>query len=104
MPDLSIYTAKQFLRIDHDQDDFLVERLLNAATAYVLSLCDPFVDEEGDTVDPPDDVQQAIYFLVSHWYDSRGIIHQGRAGGTGEIPFTVSALIANHRSSFDEDD
>ena len=98
-----LHQIKDYLRVDHDRDDFVIERLYAAAQAYVFNLCEDFVDEAGDPTDPPEDVKQAILFLVSHWYDSRGVIYTGRARGD-EIPFTVSALLSSYRPYFKDVD
>lgn len=87
---IDLFTIKDYLRVDHELDDISIAGLMEAAEAYVLSLCRDF-----DTMPP--EIRQAILILVSHWYDNRGLVTSDRQQ---EIPFAVSALIANHRESF----
>lgn len=44
----------------------------------------------------PQDLKQSLILLAAHWYENREPIAQGQMG-TQELPFAVSALIANHR-------
>ena len=47
------------------------------------------------TNDVPQKIKQAILFLVSHWYDKREPVQNGTV--SGEIPFTVSALLGQDK-------
>jgi len=86
LPEVKIY-----LRIDWDHEDDLIQHLYEAATQYILSLCRDFGEEEM-----PKPVQQAILILTSHLYDNRNAVQVGR-GNMYELPFAVSALIADYR-------
>jgi uncharacterized phage protein (predicted DNA packaging) len=94
---IDLFTIKDYLRVDHDLDDASIEGLIEAAESYILSLCRDFDD------DMPPEIRQAILILVSHWYDNRALVSKDRQQ---EIPFAVSALIANYRdfSAGDPDD
>lgn len=89
LPDIDLEDIKDYLRIDHDGDDVNLALIAESAESYIRSLCRPF--EVGAL---PPEIRQAVFVLASHWYDNRGIVG---ADKHREIPYTVSALIANHR-------
>ena len=72
---LSLDDAKACLRVDHDEEDLLIQ---------------------GKTFDPaPADIQQAARMLVAHWYDTRtGVSEKAMAA----VPMGIRSLVANHRS------
>ena len=43
----------------------------------------------------PDAISLALLMLVAHWYDNRSTVSVGESGA--ELPFSVNALICNHR-------
>ena len=92
---IALSEAKGYLRIDHNEDDAKVQSILDAAESYIRSLCKPYLNESEQWDTLPPELQQAVLILASHWYDNRGIISQGRH--LSELPFSVSALVANHR-------
>ncbi len=79
----------RYLRIDHDEDDILLSDLLTAASAHILGLCKPVEEDE----DIPAPVEMAIKIMAAHLYENR--LPTGQY--IGEIPFSVSALIAPYR-------
>jgi len=46
----------------------------------------------------PDDIQQAVLFLVGHWYENREAVTVGPSGN--EVPLTAHALLSNHARMF----
>ncbi len=42
----------------------------------------------------PDDIQQAVLFLVGHWYENREAVIVGPSAS--EVPLTAHALLSNH--------
>jgi uncharacterized phage protein (predicted DNA packaging) len=94
---MTLSDVKAYLRVDHDEDDNSIRDLLTAAETYLRRLCQPWVDDSSDEIildELPVDFQMAVKLLVAHWYDTRRVTdHKHHA----EIPFSVSALIANFR-------
>ena len=43
----------------------------------------------------PEDIQHAMLMLTAHFYDNRATVNVGNI--TSELPFTVNAMICNHR-------
>ena len=84
---ISTADVKAYLRIDHTEDDTMLANLLDAAEEYVTDLC-------VDLTPVPAPVEQAIKILTCHFYDCR--LPSG-SKYTGELPFSVSALISPYR-------
>lgn len=100
MSTITLLRAKEYIRVDHSYENHLIQALLDGAETYVRSLCVDYLTEGGEWDDLPNDLQLAVLLLVSHFYDNRGAVAD-RAGH--EIPFSVSALIANYRD-YDADE
>lgn len=94
MSTTSLSAVKDYLRVDHTLDDSSIQKLVDAAEAYIRSLCVPYVDEGGDESALPDELETAVMILASHWYENRALMSEKQAV---ELPFSVSALIANFR-------
>lgn len=63
---MKIEELKLYLRIDHDDEDELLETLLESAVQYLTNAgCNP---NEGNLY------SLALKLLVSHWYENREII------------------------------
>lgn len=87
---VTIDGLKEYLRIDHFDDDFLLADLLTAANAYITGLCLEVADGENT----PAPVEMAVKIMAAHLYENR--LPTGEKY-TGELPFSVSALIAPYR-------
>ena len=87
---VTIDNVKEYLRIDHAEDDSLLSGMIVAASTYIDGLCLPL--DEGETRPAP--VDMAIQILTAHFYENR--LPTGTQY-TGELPFSVSALIAPYR-------
>ena len=58
---LDLKLLKQYLHVDHDDDDYLLANLWRTATSYL--------SRGGATTDNPDDSWFAAAALVLQWYD-----------------------------------
>ena len=72
---MDLALVKQQIRVDHDDEDLLIQSYIDAAKAHIEQHCDrkivngePQSDKEM-AVTP--DVQQALLLLVGHWYAHR---------------------------------
>lgn len=86
---VSLADAKAYLRIDFDDDDAVVERLIAAASDHLTSID---VDMEASPLPPS--VEQAQYLLIVHFYEHR---EASGPSTNAAIDFGVDRLIAPHR-------
>jgi len=80
---LTIDEVKEFLRIDHNEEDGYISVLLLLAK----ELCENYL--RTDIIEPmPESVRQAQLLVISHFYENR----------TGEqVPDAVYRLLDNYR-------
>lgn len=79
------------MRIDHDDDDSLLETMLSAAQSFIQSyLKQKFTDFE----EIPSEFTIACLALVSHWYERREIQPEKV---TKELNYVFSGLLDIHR-------
>lgn len=65
-----ISDLKRNLRIEHKDEDSLLESLIDRAQAHCEAFCKcTFSDEDEESI--PQDVKQAVVLLASHWYEYR---------------------------------
>lgn len=89
---IELSLVKMHLRVDHDDEDALIQGYLDAAIVHVEQHCDrvlvetPLLPEEMGLTK---DVQQAVLLLVGHWYANR----EGVASGLTEVPLAVGRLL-----------
>ncbi len=63
---ITLATAKQFCRVDHDDDDAVVTAALAAATDHLKS-----IGVDAETAPVPPAVEQATLMLTAFFYDHR---------------------------------
>ncbi len=77
--------AKNFLRVEHDEDDTLIEMYIDAAAGYIKSAC-------GDNVDlNKKKVETVQLMLISDYYENRA------ATGQGGYSHSVSSMLTQLR-------
>lgn len=75
---VSLTEAKNFLRVEHSDDDSLIESLINGAEGYILnhlSISGSFsgsLDTQGQAA-----AKIAVYQLCSHFYENRNMAFNG---------------------------
>lgn len=101
---VSLATAKNHLRMDHDAEDTLIEIYIHAASGAVLNYLksngDAYLDSNGtipmdiflEPVGIPYEVQAATLLLVGHFYKDRDN-NEGGAFQQGYLPMPVTALL-----------
>ena len=82
---LTLDEVKEFLRIDHNEEDGYISVLLLLAK----EMCENYLRK--DIIEPmPESVRQAQLLVISHFYENRS--------GTS-IPKTVYRLLDNYRKT-----
>jgi uncharacterized phage protein (predicted DNA packaging) len=92
MIDLSL--VKLHLRVDHDEEDLLIQGYLEAALEHVQQHCDRRLVEINPVL-PNEmaltkDVMHAVLLLVAHWYTNREAV-SGQSVST--VPLGVERLL-----------
>lgn len=86
---MELSTIKEYLKIDFDDDDRLLEMLLGAARRYIL-------DAVGYKPDETDErVKLLILVLISDWYEHREYIENTPATQkiSQRVRYTVRSII-----------
>lgn len=84
--------VKNYLRIDHDEDDILLNTMIVAAQNFIQSYLNKrFSDYE----EIPDEFSIACLALIAHWYENREI--QSASVTKQELAFVFSGLLDLHR-------
>nr|DAW46443.1 MAG TPA: Head Tail Connector Protein [Caudoviricetes sp.] len=92
---IELSRVKLHLRVDHDEEDALIQGYLDAAQSHVEQHCDRTLVEANPT--GPEqmlltkDVEQAILLLVGHWYANREAVVVGNAPTA--VPLAVDRLL-----------
>lgn len=62
--------VKSALRITHDADDALLERLILSATQEYINYCEIETSSDDTEIDAPEDAIQGVILMVSADYDA----------------------------------
>jgi len=93
-PDL----AKQYLRIDHSEEDALIMLLIEGACEYVAN----YIGRSLEDLDPfPSDLKVAILRLVAFYYEVRNVATFGISNQIA--PQTITQTLDNYRESWFHD-
>ena len=87
----TVEEVKNSLRIDHSEDDTLIDQLIGTAAAYIVFAVDSTATE-GDFV-VYKQFDWAVSLLAQHWYLNR------QEASSAYVPVTVQALIQQIRGA-----
>lgn len=82
---LNLAETKQFLRVDYDDDDILINSLMKAAEQYLLNAT-------GKTFDKTN--QLAFLYcniLVNEWYNNRELMQDDKV--SNKVKFTLGSIL-----------
>ena len=72
---VSLEDAKAHLRVQHDEEDTLIEGLISQAQAAAEDFCrvsfEPFLDATGSETEVPGPVKLAVLLMVGYFYEHR---------------------------------
>jgi uncharacterized phage protein (predicted DNA packaging) len=92
MPEpITLSDTKNFLRVEHDDDDTLIAALITTARLQVEAV----TSLELDNPSAPEPLKHAIRLLTAHWYENRALTAE--ASGQVPLPLTVHTLLAPYR-------
>lgn len=74
---VTVDELKEHLRIQHNEEDEYLEKVLTmseaAADDYCRTTFDPYLDEDGNEIDPPEPARLAVLLMASFYYENRDI-------------------------------
>jgi uncharacterized phage protein (predicted DNA packaging) len=84
---LSLDEAKNYLRVDLDDDDTLIQSFITAAENYLQNATGkdyPETDDEGNAI--PYDLEKVyLNLLIAYWYENRSAAPRNKSL-SGEVP------------------
>lgn len=90
--ELDINEVKNYLRVDHEDDDLLITTMIVSAKSYIQSYLNK---KFSDFEEVPDEFTIAALSLISHWYERREI--QSEKTATAEMNYVFSGLLSMYR-------
>lgn len=101
---MTLEDAKNYLRVDTDDDDALIQALITAAESYINQQTGKTkrivdIDQNGQPI--YEDIKEselwklAVKLLLAHWYENRGVETSGGRVAVTKISHSVDALV-NH--------
>ncbi|SIT90639.1 head-tail connector protein [Edaphobacillus lindanitolerans] len=93
--ELDISHVKQYLRIEHDEDNHLLLTMLSASKNYVQNYIGADFNELQNI---PAEFTMAALNLISHWYENRAI-HIDKDTKASELAYVFSGLLDMHRAN-----
>ena len=89
--EIDLSFVKHYLRVDHEEDDQLIQLMLTASKGFIQSyLNQKFEDFEI----VPDELTIPALALISHWYEQRQITTDRSAH---EVLYTFSGILDMYR-------
>ena len=89
--ELDILMIQNYLRIDHVDDDMLLELMLDSSKSFIENyLNQKFVD----MLEVPSEFTIAALALISHWYEKRMVTNDK---ASKEILYSFSGILDPHR-------
>lgn len=89
---LDVLFVKNYLRVDHDFDDQLIEMMINSAQSYIQSYLN---QKFTDFIEVPSEFTIAALTLISEWYEKRAI--QSENAAINELNHSFSGLLSQYR-------
>lgn len=75
---------KHYLRIDHDEDDVMIQGFIDTGKIYIKNGVGKFIEDDNL-------FKLALTVLVGHWYDNRELARIGNQ--SYPIPHSFEAII-----------
>ncbi|MYL41821.1 head-tail connector protein [Virgibacillus salexigens] len=91
---MDIQEIKEYLRIEHDEDDAMLTKLEIRASSYIKNGVGK-IDTENELY------KQAVTVLVGHWYDNRELSRIGN--NSYNIPYSFEAIIQQLKYCYPEE-
>lgn len=89
--DIDLAFTKNYLRVDHTDDDQLIELIIVAAKSFIQTYLNKKFTEFEEL---PDELTIPCLALASHWYERREIQTDKSAN---EVLYTFAGILDMHR-------
>lgn len=94
--DLDLEFLKNYLKVDYEEDDALIELLGASAISFIKNYLNLDLQKEYPyKADMPDEFTVAALMLISHWYDNRAV--QQPSTMSMQLEYSVKGLLDQHR-------
>lgn len=94
--ELTLEFAKNYLRVDYDNDDVLIQMMIDSAMSYIQS----FLNQKfADFEEVPTEFTIAALSLIIQWYEQRSIAAESNAH---EQLYSFTGLLDQQRKFIDE--
>lgn len=91
--EIDLDLVKEYLRIDHNDDDEMLITMLTAAKSFIQS----YLNKKFEDFDElPNEFTIACLAIISHWYEKREI--QSSKDSGKELSYIFSGLLDLHRN------
>lgn len=91
---LELKTVKNWIRVEHEEDDEIIELLIAAADSFIESYLNRSLDDFKDGY--PKEIDVAKLYTVQQWYD-QGAITTFTKGEKAGLDFAFTMLLDRHR-------
>lgn len=85
MMKLDLQDVKEWLRVDHDEDDSIIESIIKSSIQYLENATGKNFDESNELA------KQFCLFLISDWYENRQ--YMGEKVGE-KVRFIIQSILA----------
>lgn len=89
---LTLQEAKEFLKVDNDIEDSLIQGLITSAEEYIKNATGKVFDSTNELA------KLACKLLVSHWYENRSIV-----GDAKKIEFSLDVILTQLKYCYESD-
>ncbi|PEL80022.1 head-tail connector protein [Bacillus wiedmannii] len=79
---LKLKEAKEYLRVDGDEEDTLISSFITAAEIYIKNATSKKVDLKSELA------KLAVRILISHWYENREAV-----GKAEQLAFSLQSIL-----------
>lgn len=90
---ITLKEAKQYCRIDNDEEDALIRTLIKTADDYIENACGKEYDKNSEKA------KLCQGLLVNHWYENRTVM-----GYKKTLPYSIENLLLQLRYSTESSD
>lgn len=91
---LKLKTVKNWIRVEHEEDDEILELLIEASHSFIESYLNRSLDSFKDGY--PKEIDVARLYVVQQWYDQAAITSFTKGEKAG-LDFAFSMLLDRHR-------